>query len=388
MRPRSSQRRNPFEYGRELGPDELVDREDELEELAATIRNRGTLFLIGPRRFGKTSLLHAGAVEAERQGAIVLRFDAEKYESLSLLAQGILSAAVRAMKGSLDRALRSMLEAASLLRPRFNIDAQGSVSVMLDTAGKEELPILTEALDTIEALAEKLDRPVAVMLDEVQAIVIDHGLPAERQLRATIQRHRHLSYIFAGSSTRLLMAMTSDPERPFYRLGSRSFLGPIPREAFTAFLQTAFTKDGFNVEPPGLEAILDVAEDVPYNVQRLASETWEMLRSGQVASLTAATVRAAVERITAKEDPAYSQIWTQITRNQKLALKAVIEHAGERLQSGEVVGPLGLSASSMQAALQGLVGAHLIRQVNEGGRVRYRLIDPFTAAWLHRVQAH
>lgn len=50
-------RRNPFEYGRELSAEELVDREEELREITATIRNRAKLFLIGPRRFGKTSLL-------------------------------------------------------------------------------------------------------------------------------------------------------------------------------------------------------------------------------------------------------------------------------------------------------------------------------------------
>lgn len=65
--------RNPFQYGRELDAGELVDRERELSEVAATIRNRGKLFLIGPRRFGKTSLLAASAECARRAGVIVLR---------------------------------------------------------------------------------------------------------------------------------------------------------------------------------------------------------------------------------------------------------------------------------------------------------------------------
>jgi hypothetical protein len=41
---------NPFEYGRELGPGELVDREAELAEVRATLLEGGKLFLIGPRR--------------------------------------------------------------------------------------------------------------------------------------------------------------------------------------------------------------------------------------------------------------------------------------------------------------------------------------------------
>jgi len=378
--------RNPFEYGRELDRDELVDREEELAELETTIRNCGRLFLIGPRRFGKTSLLHACAVEAERQGILVLRFDFEKYESLPLLAQALLSAATRRMKGPLDRTLRLILEAASRLRPSVSADPQGMISVTLDTSVEAELPVLTEALDTVEVLAGKLDHPVVVMLDEIQALVIDHGLQAEKQLRATVQSHKHICYIFAGSATRLLTEMTTDPNRPFYRMGARYFLGPVPREAFLSFLQASFASAGFQAEQPGLEAILDSAEDVPYNVQRLAYEAWEMMRSGEITSLSVRSVQEAVERIVTKEDPAYSQIWTQLTKNQKKALSAVVKHGGEGLQSRRTISPLGLSASSMQSALEALVAAHLIRSVGEHGIRIYRLVDPFMKTWLARVQ--
>ena len=46
---------NPFHFGRAMGTDELVDRKAEVEEILSTIRSRGRLFLIGPRRFGPGS---------------------------------------------------------------------------------------------------------------------------------------------------------------------------------------------------------------------------------------------------------------------------------------------------------------------------------------------
>ena len=45
--------RNPFEFGRELGFSELVDREIEVAEVEEVIRSGRKLFLIGPRRYGK-----------------------------------------------------------------------------------------------------------------------------------------------------------------------------------------------------------------------------------------------------------------------------------------------------------------------------------------------
>jgi len=51
--------RNPFQYGRELGTDSLVDRQEEVTEVINTITEANKLFLVGPRRYGKTSILAA-----------------------------------------------------------------------------------------------------------------------------------------------------------------------------------------------------------------------------------------------------------------------------------------------------------------------------------------
>lgn len=379
--------RNPFQYGRELDLWELVDRDAELAEIAATIRNRGKLFLVGPRRFGKTSLLVAAAQEAEQQGVIVLRFDAEKYETLPLLAQALLTGAARALKGPVERTLQAITEVATRLRPRFAVDQQGSISVGIEPGARADLPILADALDAIDALAARSGRETAVMIDEVQQIVVDGGPTAEKQLRATLQQHRNTSYILAGSAVRLLSAMTSDVNRPFSRLGSRLFLGPLPRDQFREFLQHGFDRGEMRVESGALDRILDVCDDVPYNVQRLAHEAWELLRAGEAPALTPELVREAAERIVRREDPAYTQIWTQLSKNQKKALKAVITYEGQRLQSAAVSAELGISTSSMQSALKALEEVHLIRPVEARGTVTYRPVDPFLGVWLEFAQA-
>lgn len=78
--------RNPFEFGRELTPTELVDRVDEVSAAALAMQTSGRFFLIGPRRFGKTSILRAAAERAEAQGCVVMRFNAEAYPSLTHLS--------------------------------------------------------------------------------------------------------------------------------------------------------------------------------------------------------------------------------------------------------------------------------------------------------------
>jgi len=78
---------NPFEFGTEFAPERLVDREEEVELVVRTAINRGRLFLIGPRRYGKTSILGARGHNHEKEGIAVLRYDAETYENLGQLAE-------------------------------------------------------------------------------------------------------------------------------------------------------------------------------------------------------------------------------------------------------------------------------------------------------------
>jgi hypothetical protein len=382
-------RRNPFEYGRELTPQELVDREEELARIQATVRNRGKLFLIGPRRFGKTSLLRAAGQGAREEGVMVLRFDAEKYETLEVLARAVLTRGAQALKSPVERVMEILGSAAASLRPRLELGPDGSLAVGIGVESRDhgEVPLLTDALDAVEALAARTEQEVTVILDEVQHILLEHGEAAERQLRATIQRHAHVSYLLAGSATRFLTAMTEDPNRPFYRLGERLFLEEVPREAFLQFLREAFAVSGFSVAAGGCQAVLELAEEVPYNVQRLAHELWEMLRAGTIDRVDREAAIQALRRVTRREDPAYTQIWSVLTRNQKKALKAVLTSEGTGLQSGDTARAFAISPSSMQAALNTLEERSLLRRESRKGEVRYCLVDPFLGAWLEDVQA-
>lgn len=389
---------NPFEFGQAVHADSIVDRDEELRRLRAAVRNRERLFLIGPRRFGKTSLLNVVQDQLERDGIVVLKYDVEKFESAELLARALLAGAIRALAGPaekfgavLNRQLKRFFGA---LKPEVSFDVMAqSISVSFGIARnpvESDLPLLTDVLDGINAMARAGDKTVAVVLDEFQQLVAAGGIAAERQIRAAVQTHRYVSYIFAGSKTRLLTDMTSQHSRPFYRMGSSLFLGSVPRSAFMPFLHAGFERHGFKVAEGAIERILDLVEDVPYSVQRLAHRCWDLLcagGSGADGTLTGAFVERALERIALEEDPAYTQLWMSLTAVQKRALKAVIKSGGRLLLSKAVTTEHSLSAASMQKALQALNERGLIREEQLAGAVRLRLDDPVLATWLKVAQA-
>lgn len=389
MRRAERRLRNPFEFGRELGPGELADRREEIGAIRRAVENRGKLFVLGPRRFGKTSVLAAAERELAGDGAVVLRYDAELYETVTALAQAVMAGAAKALTPSLEKAGEAVRQALRGMRPEVAYDpvSQRLTVGLAAVPAKDEVPALARVFDGVERLAAARRHPTAIFLDEFQQVMRDGGEAAERQIRAAIQRHAHVAYVFAGSRTRLLEAMTGRAGRPFWRLGARLVIGPVPREEFARFLEERFRSLGGAVEAAALERIMAVAEDVPYNVQRLAHECWERLRVEPGARLTEAGVDEALDAIVRSEHAAYARLWVGLTRAQRIALKAVLEERGRELTSSGVLRRHGLGSSTMQKALRALEAEEMIRLEEAPEGRTWRLEDPFFAEWLRAAQA-
>ncbi|HEX4948261.1 MAG TPA: ATP-binding protein, partial [Blastocatellia bacterium] len=182
--------KNPFQYGRELGVDELVDRETEVAEVVSTIQEGGKLFLIGPRRYGKTSILQAAQSQAEKAGAVVLRYDAEAWPTLDLLVRAVLIEATQRLSTNLDKAGDKLRKFFSRLKPEINFNLadqtlSGSLGVNADDAKEPgaQTMLLVDLLNGLEKLAAEAARPVGLMLDEFQKVIMLGGEEAEGQIR-------------------------------------------------------------------------------------------------------------------------------------------------------------------------------------------------------------
>ena len=379
---------NPFEYARELDATELVDREEELATVLKTIRNGGKFFLIGPRRYGKTSILKAASEQAVAEGMIVLRYNVEAWPSLGEMLQRIVHDAADLLAATNTKARQKLRDVFARLEPKFTFDLEGKVSATLGLQAETEsghIPLIVDALDGLEALAAKTKQPVGLILDEFQKLIELGGASAEGQLRAAVQTHRHIGYVFAGSKMRMLTEMTNDAARPLYRLGERLFLGAIPRAAFLAFINRAWQETGIKVEAGAAETILKLAEEVPYNVQRLAHDSWEYLAKIGTTTLTSAAVEAALQLLLRRDDPFYTQLWNALTPPQKKALIGVIRGRGTSLLSKEALRSTGLSNSTLQQALKALKDKEILRDEETLGQKLTRFEDPFFAAWITMV---
>ena len=252
--------------------------------------------------------------------------------------------------------------------------------------------LLADVLDGVERAAAKGNVAVAVVIDEFQEIVEDGGVEAEAQIRAAIQRHRRVGYVFAGSKTRLLNDMVTGANRPFYRMGSVLFLGPLPRTDFVAFLERGFAAGRITTAPEAADAILDAAHEVPYNVQALAHACWATCRANLEANgqgvplpLTPELVSHTRDAEALRLDPLYTHLWGSLPSTQRRALLAILREGGDGLTSTPVARAYGMPVTTMQRALESLETKMIVREEQARGTVRLRLEDPLFAAWIGMV---
>src|SRR5262249_50300232 len=123
-------------------------------------------------------------------------------------------------------------------------------------------------------IAARLKRRLVIAMDEFQAVESYEGAGVEEALRAAVQQQRQVGYVFAGSQPSLMEQMVS-PRRPFYKAGPVLRLGRIDPDVFAKFIEDRFKRSGLAPEPGLGAAIVDVSGNLPYDVQRLAHETWD-----------------------------------------------------------------------------------------------------------------
>jgi len=241
-------------------------------------------------------------------------------------------------------------------------------------------------LDGIEQLANTHGRPTAIVLDEFQEVILEGGDRAAHTLRATVEPHRYVGYVFAGSRVRLLTELSNDPSRPFWKFGTLRSVGPIPRADFEPYVRRGLESAGSALDDVAVERVFDVADDVPFNVQWLSSTCWNVVRIEQPPVVSAATVDSALGRILDEAHATYMLTWVNLTSAQRRTLKAIASAFREDFRLTEVAGAHGLPPSTMQRTLAALEDRSLIRHVASPTGVRWSLGDPFFARWLARLQ--
>ena len=376
---------NPFVYGEIVPAAAFVDREVELDRLGRDLAAGQKVFLISPRRYGKSSLVRQALRSAARGGALTVEVQVSSYSSYVAFLEGY-ARALASAETRLERARSWLREVLSGVRPEVRLEP--------DESGRNQIAVSFPAVRTdrdISHLAQQVfslpgriadvrRRRMAIALDEFQGIAAFNGGSVEHTLRAAVQQQRQVGYVFSGSEPALMERMLGR-SRPFYKAGPVMRLQKIPPDRFAKFIETRFRATGFKPAPGVGAAIVDLAGNLPYDVQRLAHEVWDDVKAGAARTVDLEDLHETLKRLLGEHETLFEGTWQRLTLAQRGALRAAVLEDGKELLSADVRARHRLSGTStVQASLAALVRDDILTR--EG--TRYAVVDSLFREWIAR----
>jgi hypothetical protein len=373
---------NPFRFGDLALDDAFTDRELELAELEADIRNGQNVVVVAPRRYGKSSLVWRASQRLVAEGVLVAQIDlmraATKEQLAALLSRAIYEDIATPIYRARERA--AQIFRSLRVTPTITVDpVDGSLSFSF-TGGyaRDDVDATIERLLELPAeLAGERGRRVALVFDEFQEVLeLDPRLPA--LMRAVFQAQPEVAHVYLGSKRSMMRELFNDANEPFWRSARQVELGPIPADAFRPFIERKFRETGRSIDGAALDRVLASTGGHPYATQELCYALWEETPEGGAASVE--TVAAALARVLRSENAHFTRVWDTTSRTQRLVLQALAAEPADGLTSGEFRRRHGLPApSSVQKAVEALVAAELVHREGPGS---YRIAEPFLAEWV------
>jgi AAA+ ATPase superfamily predicted ATPase len=373
--------KNPFIYGEIVTGTDFCDRENELKELIRDMQSGERVFLISPRRYGKSSLIGRVIEQMKAQGYLVAFIDLFKVSSLNhfleIYVQSITKAAETTLSGY-TKFIRDFLKG---IRPKIVIDSRGKpcVEIGFHMIKDEILSYLPEIYDLPQQIAQKRKKNFIVIFDEFQELSSLDGERLEKSMRASMQNQPLVSYLFSGSRKHIMYDMVSDRNRAFYKMARIMSLGKLPEPVFSSYLKNKFVNSGYALDDDVIHSILKDCKDYPYNAQFICHKIWDMKSENKKVHYS--DISEAIEEILKDLHQTYLTLWDNLSNHQKRLLEGIAKFGGKSIQSSEFIRSADLTASSsVQTSKKILINKDIIDKENG----EYFFTDVFFREWISR----
>lgn len=361
---------SPFVFDGPAPPDDVVGRDVEIAALTDRAMHGRFVLLFGPRRYGKTSLIHRIRRDAaETSDLVVVLVDFLGVQTLDDVANRIGRAFQSLPEGRFATSLRRRATRSPEISAELGL---GPAKIGL-TRGERPAPrIIEDLLHLPYDVTGDLGTRALIVMDEFQAVrIVD---TAEAVLRATIQHQRdRLSYLFAGSEQSILSAMFGERTSPLYGQAEQFRLGRLRDDDLGELIQSKFAETG---RDPGsaLPYLLATAAGHPQRAAFLAHHLWEATPAGDVS-----------------DQDAWAAAYAEAMRRSEyefVAVEAGLEPGQRKLcrvlawgepPYGASAKRLGLAKGTASSALKALERRSLVWRPYDGD---LELVDPLLAAWL------
>ena len=362
---------NPFRFSGPLAPEDMIDRDPEAEELLALAEGGHSFRLVGPRRYGKTTLLRRILNAAEQQGTATVLVDLQDVLSIGEIVVRLERGYDR-LKGpirrTVDQFFRSWNIGLALGGGGFTATLQRNPSVDAES-------VLLRLLELPTALFERDGTASLIVFDEIQDVLAVPG--ADGKIRSVIQHQMEAAtYAFAGSAPGVMQQLFADPKRPLLDQAVPKNLAPLPLDEVADYVTQRFENSDRDIGP-ALQPLLDFTRGHPQRSMMLSHYLWQSTARGSRAD--EGTWIGALDQAAADSAPLMRAIWRNLTANERRVVRALAVTTTP-LYSEETATAVGIKRSSIRSAVERLTGNADV--MSTLGTDRPRITDPMFELWL------
>ncbi len=362
---------NPFRFSGPLAPEEMIDRDPEADSLLQLAQGRHSFRLVGPRRYGKTTLLRRVLDASESQGMATVLVDLQDVLSVAEIVVRIERAYNRRLKGAVRRHVDALLKSWNI---GVSLGAGGFTATMQRSPGTDAEAVLLRILELPAELFDAKGVTSLIVFDEIQDVLAVPG--ADGKIRSVIQHQGDAAtYAFAGSAPGVMAQLFADPKRPLLDQAVPKDLAPLPLDEASAYVTSRFEATGRDVGR-ALDPMIEFARGHPQRTMMLAHYLWEATPAGSSAS-EESWLEA---RDLALRDSAglMRAIWTALPANERRVVRglAVLDSP---IHAAESAAAVGINRSSITRAVDGLRDNADVIVDKEG---KLRITDPLFERWL------
>jgi hypothetical protein len=349
----------------------MIDRDPEADDLLALAQGGHSFRLVGPRRYGKTTLLRRVLEAAEHDGMATVLVDLQDVLSISEIVVRI-ERGYQRLKGPIRRHVESLFQAWNI---GLSLGGGGFTATLQRNPNVDAESVLLRLLELPAALFERQGTTSLIVFDEIQDVLAVSG--ADGKIRSVIQHQTEAAtYAFAGSAPGVMQQLFADPKRPLLDQAVPRNLAPLPLDHVARYVHQRFS--GTKRDPgTALAPLLEFTRGHPQRSMMLAHYVWERTARGAVADEE--TWVSALKQAESDSAPLMRAIWRALTVNERRVARAMAA-APTPLHSAETAAAVGIKRSSIGRALESLVANADV--IDEDGRPR--LTDPMLERWLQR----
>lgn len=352
----------------------FCNRVNERKELSSNINHGVHTVLIGPRRYGKSSLVRKVISDMNIPYAWIDFLTVSTKEEVQAQIAKLVTQAIYAISPDVKKIQAQVNKVFKGLTSEINFGVSlgkvFSTSISLHPNFEKELPI-NEILMKLDELAMELDTRIVFVFDEFQQISMlkDSGV-IEGMIRHAVERSKAVTYIFSGSNRHLLSSMFSSKDRPLYRLCMTMQIERIAESDYKAFLNDlAQQKWGQSLPEDTFIKIMECSERHPFYVNALCSQIW---RLSDAIPEARDIEKVWFDFIEVNKNNIISEV-LDLSINQKRVLNCLAQEPVQEIRGKEFLLKVKLPPSSIVQAIEALESKDLIFKSDAGF---YKLLDP------------